>query len=343
MIYDFRLDILRNYVKIGEARVDSCSIIYNSEADCSRGIKTDLKEIRLSRGIEKFEMFSDRLRPVLISNGKEHPLGIYMIISAPRSVSETHNFYSVEAYDETMLLKQAKLERRLYYAAGTKYLNIVQALLTSLGFANIAVEDYNAALANDIEFAVGRSYLEVINVLLDAISYKHVHTDLNGNIVLAKQKNPTEPDFIYSDVRNFKIIPPIELGTDIYDLPNVVVGVYSSPDTGQPITYTKINDDPQSLISTVRRGYKVVKVVKLESSASLADLQDYVETTAFQAMQSTETVKFKTAAEGGHEYGCAVQIDTDQVKGLYVEKGWTMDLSARQFGMVHTVERKVLV
>ena len=343
MKYDFRIDILRDYIKIGEAKTDSCRIRYDSTAECFRGLQTDIKKIELSAGVSSFEMFSDRLRPVLISNGTEYPLGIYMIIAAPRSVAETHDYYSIEAYDETMILKQAKLEERLFLEAGTNYLDAIQEMLGELGFANIKADAYDAEVQTDVEFEIGASYLEIINTLLDAINYKHIHTDLSGYIMLLKESQPDSPSFTYSDLRDYRLIAPLEVGTDIYDLPNVVVGIYSSPDLDAPMIFTKSNDDPQSVISTVRRGYKVVHIEEVRNASSYEDMQNYIEKIAFEAMQSAETVKFKSAVEGGHEAWCAVQLDTEKIKGLYIEKNWQIEISPNRFEMDHTVERKVFV
>ena len=139
------------------------------------------------------------------------------------------------------------------------------------------------------------------------------------------------------------MFPKLTESTDIYNLPNVIVGLYSSPDSDTPIVYKKVNDDPNSIISTMNRGYRVVKTVNLRSSSTETDLEDYVERVAFEAMQATESVEFSTAAEGGHEPNTAIQLDTENVRGLFVEKGWNMSISTGSFEMTHTAERKVFV
>ena len=122
-----------------------------------------------------------------------------------------------------------------------------------------------------------------------------------------------------------------------------MVGVYSSADKSNPVVYKKVNDDPNSIISTVNRGYRVVQKVNVKNGATLADLTAYVERIAFEAMQTTETVEFTTIAEGGHEPNTAVQLDTNDVRGLFVEKAWTISISQTQLSMSHTAERKVFV
>lgn len=343
MKYDFRVEILRNYVKIGEIRTESVLIRYNNDSEVMHGLQLDMKDVKMDAPGLSFDMFKDRIRPVLIQDNREDPLGVFMVMAAPETVSDVENYISIEGYDETMIVKQAAFEQRAYYAAGTKYLTIVQQLLTALNLPNVYIEDSEETLANDLEAAVGKNCLTFINELLDAINYQHLYADLTGTLQIRKVVNPTEPQFIYRDGAAFNIVPPIKVGTDIYSLPNVVVGVYSSADNSSPLVYKAVNDDAESIISTVNRGYKVVKKVELKSSASAEALEDYVKRIAFESMQSTEQITFTTLAEAGHEPNAALQLDTVAVKGLYIEKEWEMRISQNSFAMSHTAERKVFV
>ena len=342
MQYSFRVDILRNLVKIGEIRTENVYIKFDSRSEVMRGIQLDMKAVKMDAPGLVFDMFKDRIRPVLIEDDRESPLGIYMVMAAPETHSDTEDYISIEGYDETMLVKQAAFENRQFYAAGTEYLTIIQQILTSLNLPNVYVEENSATLADDLEAAVGENCLTFINNLLDAINYQHLYADSSGTINLRKVVSPTEPQFVYRDGMAYNINPPVKIETDIYNLPNVVVGVYSSPDQ-DPIVYKRVNDDAMSVISTVNRGYKVVKKVELRNAASAEDLQDYVDRMAFEAMQTTEKVTFSTLAEAGHEPSAALQLDTDAVKGLFIEKGWEMRISQTEFSMSHTAERKVFV
>ena len=144
MIYDFKVNILRNNNSVGTIKTRKCDIFFNSNAEVKRGMRIsvfkDSYTIRTdsnSNNETEFNMFSDRLQPVLILNGKEYPLGVFMIVSNPELISDTYNYYDLQAYDETMILKQGALEERLYYAKGTKYIDIISELLTRNGFANL--------------------------------------------------------------------------------------------------------------------------------------------------------------------------------------------------------------
>lgn len=371
---DFRMDILRNNIPIGVMLCRSVSIKYDSAAAVKRGMqcvlysdRQEMSEIRKkvrdwiyfdgSRSFDgswsfwdqiyetvtySFDMFSDRLRPVLIEDGKESSLGTFMIIAAPKTLSETGSYLSIEAYDETMLLKQAALTQRAYYSTGTSYMSIISNLLTECGFANIISDSSSATLRTDREFEIGESYIDIINTLLEEMNYYPVYAGADGYIYLKKKTDKLAADFIYRDKKDFKLIGTIEENTDIYEKPNVLVGVISNPKLA-PYTYTKVNSDPLSAVSTVRRGYRVVKVYKMSNMATEADLRDYIDAEMLGAMQTTETVRFLTIAESGHDYRSAIQLASDLISGFYIETEWQMDITVNSARMTHVAERKMFV
>ena len=353
MIYDFRVDILRNYVKIGEALCSQCRIKFDKNADVKKGMQLTMSadKIKMTKAYQglgqsvleyAFDMFSDRLRPVVTIDGTEHPLGIYMVISAPESLSDTGSVYNLESYDESMILKQSAFTERTNYTAGTEYLTVINSILTACGFTRVVEDPTTAVLATDIEIAPGETYLSVLNTFLDGINYEHIYMDNDGYIHVQAVENKTTADFVYSDRKNMRIIPPITKTTDLYNLPNVLVGVCSLPELDDPITYTKENTDPNSKISIPSRGYKVVKVYNLYNTADQQALEDYIDQRYYESTQVTETVDISTAIEGGHVYGNTVQIDTSLLQGLFNETQWEIQIGSNG-GMKHRLERKVFV
>ena len=353
MIYNFRIDVLRNYVKIGELYCSNCIIKFDKNAEVSKGLQLTVsadkeKMTKEYRAIGSdpssftFNKFTDRIRPVLIRDDVEEYLGIYMVMASPEELTDIGSTYDLEAYDETMILKQACFTSRVNFTAGTKYLSVVNSLLTECGFTRVIEDPSDAVLSTDFEVAPGNTYLEVINSFLDGINYQHIHANNLGQIIVRSFDQTNEADHIYSDKKNMRIILPIQRNTDIYSLPNVITGLCSIPELDDPISYTRTNTNPDSLISIPSRGYKVTKVYQLNNVADLATLKDYVDRKFLESTQVTETVKIQTALEGGHEYGDMVQISTDLLSGLFYENSWEM-----RFGvsgtMTHELERRVSV
>lgn len=372
--YDWRIDLIKNHAKIGEARFSSCSVDFVENADVTRTMKVkipvdgfEVKNIYIKRNEEEiffdgsrrfdgswcftsingiwvstdnqFDMFADRLRPVMIINDVEYSLGDYMIIGAPLESDGKEYFYNIEAYDETMIVKQSALTERKYFAAGTEYMTVLSELLISCGISRILGDDTHLAITVDHEYALGTSILEIVNDLLEEINYSPIYAGSDGYVFLSQNKAKVVGDYTYTD-RNSTLIDSIKTDTDIFSLPNVIVGYTSSPDTTDVLKYTKVNDDPRSAISVGRRGYNVVEAIQLDDCPDLATLKQLVNFKYVEATQATETVTISTMPDGDHTYGSYVNLSHDDTSGLYREIGWTIDFCGT---MKHTLRRKVFV
>lgn len=338
---DWRIDILRNNAQIGKILATSCDLIFDSNLDVKRSGKLEMIRAEISGG-NTFEPFTDRICPVMIDSTGEHPLGKYMCISMPEQLSDTGSYYQIEMYDETMILHQAAFDDRVNYANGTLYKTVIENLLIGSGITNYYFDSTSATLQTEREFAPGDNYLEVINTLLDEINFDHIYAGLDGFLYLRKKQQKNTADHIYSDKRNYKLLKPIQRDTDIFSIPNVLVGVVSNPEMDGPMIYKKVNNDVGSQISIPKRGYKVVKIYNLSNIASQADLEAYINAEYQKTTQMTETAQISTAPEHSHEFGDTVQLNTELISGLYTEIRWDMSLGVRN-SMRHVLERKVFL
>lgn len=372
MNYKWRLDIIRKYTKIGEALMKSMQIQFVENADVTRtlkvviprdGFKTNpiavLRErkiffdgTRFFDGTWSFEessdwvlvdvdfnMFSDRIRPVLIVGDKEHNFGDFMVIAAPMTDDGREKIYSIEAYDETMLLKQSTLATRKYYPTGTLYMDIIMGLLTECGIQKIIKDDTNAAITIDREYSIGTNYLKIVNELLEEIGYSHVYAGADSYCFVRRNITKNYADFYYND-KNSTITSAIKTDTDIYSLPNVVVGFVSSPDIPTVLRTVRVNDNPNSVISTVRRGYNVVQSYKFDDCPDIDTLSRAVDQKFLEASQATETAEIETMPDGNHEFGSYIALGHSEENALYREVEWTITANGT---MSHKLERKVLV
>lgn len=372
--YDWRIDIIRKHVKIGEAKVKSCTVDFVEDAEVTRTMKAqipkdgfELEGIRIKQDEEliyfdgtryfngtwcftsvtgkwlevenTFDMFSDRLRPVMVIDGTEYDFGDYMVIAAPLEDDGKEYLYDIEAYDETMLLKQAALTERKYFAAGTPYMNIIGSMLSDCGLSKVIEEPTDAEVTIDHEYAIGTPYLEIINELLDEINYSHIYAGRSGYIYLTQNGTKTTADYVYTD-DNSTLVDSISTDTDIYSLPNVVVGYVSSPDIPTVMKYKRVNDNPKSVISTVRRGYNVVEAFELDDCPDLATLQLAVDNKFLESTQATETAKITTMPDDNHPYGSYVSLGENGTNTLFREVGWSIEFGGK---MSHDLERKAFV
>lgn len=372
--YEWRLDIIRNHVKIGEAKIKSCTIDYVEDAEVTRTMKAvvpangfNVTDILAKGDIDyiffdgsrcfdgtwnftpvignwsvipnNFDMFADRLRPIMAINGTEYNFGDYMVIAAPLENDGKEEVYSLEAYDETMILKESALTERMYYPRGTRYLDIVNALLTDCGLSKVIEDPTASTVTIDHEYAIGTNYLKIINELLDEIGYSHVYAGADGYIFITKNVTRSIADYTYTD-KNSTILSNIKTDTDIYTLPNVVIGFVSSPDIPTVLKYKRVNDNPKSVISTVRRGYNVVLSFSLDDCPDVQTLQITVDRKFLEVTQATETATIETMPDGEHPYGSYINLGVKGENILFREVGWSIEAGGK---MTHNLERKAFV
>lgn len=339
-----RVDILRDGVRCGSLPFPQSSPP-SVMADSDSAIKTSLAGVFLHTG--EIDYLNDELQPVLIIDGVESPIGVFV----PGTVTTSSKGYGtdldrVEAYDRGVKLQQAKTETLLHWSAGTKYLDAVKQLLVSAGIGMVMETPSALTLATDREdWAIGTPYLTIINALLAEINYNDIWFDARGTAVLQPRQEPSAERIAhtYTDGTPLSVLmPDSESELDIYDAPNVFICTVSNPDLEEPMTATAVNDNPISALSTVRRRRRIPTIVQLDNIASQEELQRYAEHLAFESMLASKTVTVTTLAEPGHGVGDVVAISRPELSGIYQETGWYLTLSGGQT-MSHTLRQVVLI
>lgn len=355
----YRFDILRNGIKVGELNgVESCSIHFDADANIKRSARLNCsassfsmivvgnnpKGIRLTFQLTaqfkgsnhlEFNSFTDRIAPYY----NDMALGQFMICSSPIAIDGKDKVYSFEMYDESFKLDQSKTSERYYIPSGTKYITAIEQILTSANILKTDIEDSDYVTNMAKEFEIGTSKLDIINSLLKEINYESLWFSSEGYAIARKETTKLEPDFVYREGKYSNIYESIKKNMDIYNVPNVFVGVVSTPDISL-MTYRTVNDSPSSQLSTISRGYEVTTVYKLNDIASRDELVEYVEKKKLESMQVEEDVDITTSIEK-HEYKECVELEAAGIVGLYIEKKWDIDMGNHT--MRHTLERNVLL
>lgn len=292
--------------------------------------------------VPNFERMSDRISPVIIDdNGNDHRVGVFMLVADPISYGSAYDETSLELYDESYILDQSAFSERHYYAAGTPYADVFSNILTESGLVRQMIDPSDSVLAIDREFAVGDNMLESLNLMLEEAGYESLFMDSSGFATCRLKKDDYVPEFIYRSGIDSNIQQSISGNIDVYGIPNVFVGVVSTPDQSV-MTYTAENHNLNSELSIERRGYKLTKVFNLDSAPSLEYLKGYIDTLLNESMTALQTISFSSKNEWGHEFKNTLQIETEDISGLYVEKGWSMTFDTNAT-MNHNAERRVFV
>lgn len=335
-----RTDVYRNGVRLTTLRdAEDGEITMQREA----AIKTSLYGSYVPDPL--VDWLTDELRPVLTIDGEEYPCGVYLAATVCERSGEDGHVIEVDAYDRCWLVQSCRTETILHLDAGTYYLAAVRSLLATAGVPLVLETPSTLTLATDREdWPVGTDYLTIINQLLAEINYEQLWFDARGYARLEPVAEPSADSVQHvldTSQINSLILPGLTREQDIFNTPNVFVCVCNNPDLGQTLTAEAINDNPQSPLSTIRRGRRIAQVVKVDNTPDQATLDAYAAKLRNQSLWASEIVQVRTALLPGYGVSDTVGLSHPDAQGLYIEASWTLQL--RSGGeMTHGLQRVVL-
>jgi hypothetical protein len=277
----------------------------------------------------------DRIQPfveIKMPDGHyiEFPLGIFILSSPTRKDQTNGVFRDVEAYGGLVILLNDRLESRLVIPAGTRYYAAARDILLSAGITKYNIEFTDAELKRDIEFEPGKEKLFIVNELLSQINYTPIYDDVNGVFVSAPYRSPASrsADYSYKDDELSVMYAGAEEQLDLFDIPNKWVVVCSNAEQ-EPLYSVYINENPNSITSTVNRGRTNVDYREVTDIANQQSLDAYVQRIAFEASQVYGKITFETGIMPMHDYSDVLELDYSPlgIKGKYSETSWTLPLS----------------
>ena len=344
---DFRYKVLRNGADYGFLQAVSAPSI---RCDKSAAIKMSFSGAFLPEARDTFgnvidvDYLSDEIEPILIIDGVEHKLGVFLPATVTPSESAGAAQVQIEAFDRCWRVRDVYSENLTYFAEGTPYLTAIESLLTQAGITTVLATPTAAVLAEAREdWNIGTSFLTIVNDLLAEINYNPLWFNQDGVAILEPASVPTAANIEHTlDADNVEslIIPEISRQTDIYQAPNVFVAYCANPDKSGIWTATAENTNPQSPLSVQRRGRRIMKVERLDNIAAEALLQDYVDQKRNDSMISGETINIQTALLPGYGVADVVALHYGEISAVCIDRAWSMNLTVGGT-MNHTLERVV--
>ena len=141
----------------------------------------------LSDEIEPIE-----IEPVLIIDGVENKLGVFLPATVTPSESAGAAQVQIEAFDRCWRVRDVYSETLTYFAEGTPYLTAIESLLTQAGITTVLATPTAATLAEAREdWNIGTSYLTIVNDLLAEINYNPLWFNQDGVAILEPASVPT--------------------------------------------------------------------------------------------------------------------------------------------------------
>lgn len=346
---DFRYKVLRNGAEYGFLHAASGNApIIRMQDDAE--IKTALSGVFAPTATDargrtiSVDWQRDELEPVMLLDGTEHKLGVYMPATVTPSKVNGMETVQIESYDRGWRVRDDYTASMPYFAAGTNYITAVETLLTACGITRVYATPTEAVLAEDREdWPIGTSSLVIVNQLLDEINYKSLWFDAEGAAILEPAAVPLAENIQHTldaDKVESLVLPRISRETDIFSAPNVFLCICSNVYKGAPMVATAENTNPQSPLSIPRRGRRIVRVVQVDNIASQAELQTYADRLRNESMTTGETVRISTALLPGYGVGDVVALHYGDLNAICIERAWTMELRVGGT-MNHTLERVV--
>lgn len=307
-----------------------CQIEVNSmNSKSKRTAKFKLKDTM------DIDFLRDRIQPwmeVQMPDGgwASFPLGVFLL-STPKRVDSSSRMKvrEISAYDGLQILVDAKFTERYAVSEGTNYVQAVLNILEMAGITDTNIAPTNLTLPTAREWGPGVEYLTAINDLLTAINYRSLYVDPYGTFTSYEFVPPyvRAAEYVYADDEESIIHYGVEDELDLYDVPNVFIGMVSEPDRPEMV-YVYKNMNPSSPTSVVARGREIVAPPQKFDAADQATLEALVKRWAFEASQVYRKVTFETANMPHHDVDDVYWITYSNL-GVYMkvhELSWSMDL-----------------
>lgn len=335
--YNYRVEVVRN-----GARYTDLDFIDRPTVDADMDAQIKMSFTATFRYNPAVDYLTDRMRLYLSVDGVEQPIGEFCVATTSRTTTDTGgDRINIEAYDLGYLLQSAKLEEPLYFASNTGYLEPVKTLLLRAGLILIMETPTEETLTTAREWGVGTTYLDIINELLEEIGYSQLWFNARGFAVLAPVQEPVAQNIVH---RYGPDLIPVKMAAerqvDAWSAPNVFILICDNPEIPAPLKATAENNNPQSSLSILRRGRRIVQITKVKNTPSQQALQNLADRMCQESILRTEVATVATPPEAGHGIGDVVSVDHPLASGIWRETGWTI---TPRSGMRHTLQRMILV
>lgn len=296
--------------------VKSCSISRDADAETLGSATIDVTE---SVG----ECYV-RAYLVTIQNGitEKHPLGTFLVQTPASSFDGKIRNVSMDAYTPLLELKESLPPIGYSVLKEENIMSIAYRLVRENARAPVVETSCDTSLHYDFVANSEDTWITFIRDLIANAKY-HFALDELGRILFSPKQDTAslQPVWTFDDSNSSILYPEISMDHDLYGIPNVVQVVYSK---GVDIHYSEVvNDDPNSPISTVNRGRRIVHRVTnpdLNGDPTYRQIDEYAE----QLLKELSTIEYTVSYTHGY---CPVRLG-DCVRLNYSRAGIT-DIKAR--------------
>lgn len=247
------------------------------------------------------------IRPYLVTiqNGRveKFPQGTFLVQTPSTTFNGKYSSITLDAYTPLLELKDCSPPLGYTILKGENIMTTICRQMEEHCRAPIVETKSNATIPYDFVANVDDSWLTYGS---DAIAYAKLYFGLDekGRVLFIPKIDIAKmrPTWTYTDDNSSIIQPEISVDRDLYGIPNVVEVIYSKDNK---ILYSQAtNDDPNSPISTTKRG-RVVLYRDSNPQFAGEPTQDMVDEYAKQLLESLSTLTYTLKYKHGY---CPVKI-----------------------------------
>lgn len=260
-----------------------------------------------------------RIYLITIQNGlrERHPLGTFLVQTPSLNFNGRLQNVSVDAYTPLIELKESPPPLGYSILKNSNVMDFAYRLARERVRAPVVKTECNTLLGMNFTASTDDTWLTFLSDLIANAKYNFALDEM-GRILLSPYQDTAslQPVWTYNDDNSSILYPEISVDRDLYGIPNVVEVIHSN---GAGYYFVRaVNDDPNSVTSTVSRGREIIHRVNnpdLVGKPTESQVKDY----ANQLLRELSVLEYTVTYTHGY---CPVRLG-DCVRLNYARAGIT--------------------
>ena len=272
--------------------VKSCIIERDSEANTLGSATIDIAETLGECYV--------RVYLITIQNGvrERHPLGTFLAQTPSTAYDGKTTAISIDMYTPLLELKEGLPPIGYSILEETNIMDIAYRLVRENARAPVVEASCDETLYCDFVSNVDDTWMTFLMDLIANAKYEFGLDELGRILFLPKQDTASlQPIWTFDDSNSSILYPEFTMSHDLYGIPNAVEVIWSGDDGHY---YSKaVNNDPNSLISTVNRGREIIHRVSnpdLNGNPAQGQIDEY----AKQLLRDMSTIEYTISYTHGY-------------------------------------------
>lgn len=236
---------------------------------------------------------------------ERHPLGTHLCQTTGEGFDGKTKSITLDAYTPLLELKDNRPPIGYSLASGINILNVATSIVSENCRAPVIGGSSDKTLPTPFVSDLNDTWFSFVSDLLACAGY-FLDCDEMGRVMFVpyQDTNSLQPVWKFDDDNSSILQPDFDIDRDLYGIPNVLEVVYTKND-GTYI-YSKVeNNDPDSPISTVNRGRRVVERITDPELNGSTPTQVQLDGYAKQKLRDLSSLEYTVTYTHGY---CPVRV-----------------------------------